>query len=412
MATDDLLGGFARRKVYSVSDLNAMVRLILEEGFAGLTVEGEIGNFTRSGPGHLYFTLKDDKSQVRCVMWRSRAMFLRFKPELGMQVTVRGDLSVYEPRGEYQISVSSIEPAGIGALQMAFEQLKKKLEAEGLFDSARKKPIPFLPQRLGIVTSPSGAAIRDVLTVLDRRYPNIQVTIYPTLVQGADAPAQIAEGIRALDAMGFDVLIVTRGGGSLEDLMAFNDEAVARAIAACRTPVISAVGHEVDFTIADFVADLRAPTPSAAAEIVVGRKDDLKHTLLTHERRLVNALRGRMNQVQTLLRAASPERLLVSVRRGAQSSAQRLDGDSARLEFAARSLAGGRRRVFGELAAGLEALSPLKILARGYGIVTRSDEREPLSTVAGLTAGDRVDVRLADGTLGCAVETIDKGVAK
>lgn len=408
MATDDLLGGF-KHKVFSVSDLNAMIRLTLEAAFTGLTIEGEIGSYTRSGPGHIYFTLKDDKSQIRCVMWRSRAMFLRFTPEVGMKVTVRGDVSVYEPRGEYQISVSSIEPAGIGALQMAFEQLKKKLEAEGLFDPARKKPLPFLPQRLGIVTSPSGAAIRDVLTVLNRRYPNIQVTIFPALVQGAEAPAQIVEGLKELDGRGFDVLIVTRGGGSLEDLMAFNDERVARAIAACVTPVISAVGHEVDFTIADFVADLRAPTPSAAAEVVVGRKDDLKNTLYTHDRRLVNALRGRMRQVQALLRAATPERLLASVRRTVQFSAQRLDGDVARLEYGAKVLAGAKRRQFGTLVAGLEAMNPLKSLARGFAIITRAGEQEPIASVDAVTTGERLDVRLADGTLGCAVESIDKG---
>ena len=316
MSDNEVLSGFAKPKVLSVSTVNAMVRNTLEGQFESLNVEGEIGTLTRASSGHLYFTLKDEKSQIRCVMWRTQAQFLRFAPEPGLKVFIKANLTVYEPRGEYQLNTYSIEPAGVGALQLAFEQLKKKLEYEGLFDPERKKPIPFLPQRLGIVTSPSGAAIRDVLTVLNRRYPNIQVMIYAALVQGDDAPKQIAEGIQTLDEMNaFDVIILTRGGGSMEDLWAFNDESVARAIASCNTPVISAIGHEIDFTIADFVADLRAPTPSAAAEIVVGRKDDLQERLRMFEKRLSASMANRLENIRALLNSTSPDRMLAIIKR-------------------------------------------------------------------------------------------------
>jgi exodeoxyribonuclease VII large subunit len=409
MTEESLLKGFEKRQVFTVSDVNALVKTMLEGALGELWVEGEVSNYTRAASGHRYFTLKDEKSQIRCVMFRGQASFLRFEPESGMKVLVRAAVTVYEPRGEYQLSVQIIEPAGVGALQLAFEQLKKKLEEEGLFDSALKKPLPFLPRRLGIVTSPSGAAIRDILTVLRRRHPNIHVTIYPALVQGDEAPPQIAEGIRTLDGMGaFDVLIVTRGGGSMEDLWAFNDERVARAIAACRTPVISAVGHERDFTIADFVADLRAPTPSAAAEIVVGRKDQLLETIAVLQRRMAASLTGRIKQVQALLKASSPARLAASVRRLFQTASQKTDDLSRRLALGARAVFEARRRSFSELAAALDALSPLGALRRGYAIATRAGEKEPLSSVTRLKGGDRLDLRLSDGTAGCSVTGIQK----
>jgi exodeoxyribonuclease VII large subunit len=412
MSEADLLSGFGRRKLLSVSQVNAMVRNTLESSFGELWVEGEISNYTRAASGHRYFTLKDERSQVRAVMFRGRGDALRFEPENGMLVVVRAALTVYEPRGEYQLNVLLLEPSGVGALQIAFEQLKKRLEAEGLFDPARKKPLPLLPQRLGIVTSPSGAAIRDILSVLRRRYPNIEVTIYPALVQGGEAPAQIVEGIEALDGMGrFDVLIVTRGGGSMEDLWAFNDERVARAIAACGTPVISAVGHEIDFTIADFVADLRAPTPSAAAEIVVGRKEDLLQAVGRLERRLATAVLAGMRQVRERLRALSPARILASLRALYQTSSQRTDDLGRRLGLGMTALGDSRRKQLARFATALEALSPLRALKRGYAIATRAGETAPLTSVAGVETGNALDLRLSDGCLGCNVTGIDKGEA-
>ena len=410
MSDGGLLSGFGRRKVLSVSDVNAMVRNTLESSFGELWVEGEISNYTRAASGHLYFSLKDERSQVRAVMFRGRAGTLRFEPENGMKVLARAALTVYEPRGEYQLNAMMLEPAGVGALQIAFEQLKKKLEAEGLFEAARKRPLPALPRRLGIVTSPSGAAIRDVLSVLRRRHPNIEVTIYPALVQGKEAPAQIVAGIEALDRMGrFDALLVTRGGGSMEDLWAFNDERVARAIAACGTPVISAVGHEVDFTIADFVADLRAPTPSAAAEIVVGRKDDLLRAVAQLRDRLAKATAGRLRNLRERLRASSPGRLAASLRSLYQTTSQRADDLGRRLVRAEGAAVESRRASLAGVAASLDALSPMRALERGYGIATLGGSDVPLRSTEGIAAGDAIDLRLSDGTVGCEAKEIRKG---
>jgi exodeoxyribonuclease VII large subunit len=263
------------RRVWTVGELTASVRDLLETRFADLWIEGELSNARVWTTGHLYFTLKDESAQIKGVMFRSALRYLRFSPQDGLHVIVRGRVSVYDPKGEYQIVAEHMEPRGHGALQLAFEQLKKKLAAEGLFDAARKRPLPSLPRRIGVVTSIDGAALRDIVRVLRRRYPNAHLVIAPSKVQGEDASGEIVRGLRLLGRIdGVDVIIVARGGGSLEDLWAFNEERVARAIAAARVPVISAVGHETDFTIADFVADLRAPTPSAAAELVVRRKDE------------------------------------------------------------------------------------------------------------------------------------------
>jgi len=265
---------FAPRKIYTVSEITAGVKACLESEFSEISVEGEISNLAAAASGHLYFGLKDKGAQMRCVCFRGKARFLKFQAEDGLQVVASGNLSVYEPRGDYQLIVDFMEPKGFGSLQLAFEQLKARLQAAGLFDAQRKKPLPLLPRCIGIVTSPTGAAIQDILRILRRRHENVQVLIYPTRVQGQGAAAEIAGGIRALNRLSeIDVMIVGRGGGSLEDLWAFNEEIVARAIFESRIPVISAVGHEVDFTIADFVADVRAPTPSAAAELVVSQKN-------------------------------------------------------------------------------------------------------------------------------------------
>ena len=287
------------RRIYSISDLNAEVRELFDLKFPDIWVTGEVSNLRVAGSGHLYFTLKDETSQLRAVCFRNQARYLKFKPQDGMAVVARGRLSVYEVRGEYQLYVEFLEPAGVGALQLAFEELKQKLAAEGLFDAARKKALPILPKVIGVVTSPTGAVIQDILRVLHRRFPNINVMIYPVKVQGEGSAGEIAQGIEYFNRENSaDVVIIARGGGSIEDLWAFNEEVVARAIAASQIPVISAVGHETDFTIADFVADLRAPTPSAAAELVVHRKEDFVGEIEGHFRQMAQLMRLRISEAR------------------------------------------------------------------------------------------------------------------
>jgi len=281
-----------QRQIWKVSELTARIRELLEREFLDVWVEGEVSNLHAAQSGHLYFSIKDAKSQLRCVCFRDQLRGLKFRPEDGLQVTVRGSISVYDLRGDYQLYVSQIEPLGLGALQLAFEQLKKRLAAEGLFADERKKPLPLLPRRIGVVTSPTGAAVRDIVRVLQRRFHNVCVQIFPVKVQGDGAAKEIVAGLRYFNrAASVDVLILARGGGSLEDLWAFNEEIVARAIAESEIPIITGVGHETDFTIADFVADLRAPTPSAAAEIVLQKRSDFERQLKEFERTAVQRLR-------------------------------------------------------------------------------------------------------------------------
>jgi exodeoxyribonuclease VII large subunit len=285
------------RRVWKVSELTDRIRDLLETAFPDVWVEGEVSNCHAAQSGHLYFTLKDARASIRCVCFRDQVRGLKFRPEDGLHVTVRGGLSVYDVRGEYQIYVTNIEPVGLGALQLAFEQLKQRLQDEGLFDQARKKPLPVLPLCIGVVTSPAGAAIRDILRVLKRRFPNAHVRLYPVKVQGEGAAKEIATAVNYFNRAKFaDVLIVGRGGGSLEDLWAFNEEVVARAIAASEIPVITGIGHEADFTIADFVADLRAPTPSAAAELVVRSRQEFERHIAEHQRQLVHQIRYWISQ--------------------------------------------------------------------------------------------------------------------
>src|SRR5580704_15581195 len=287
------------RRVWKVSELTGQIAAILEGSFEQVWIEGEVSNYRPAQSGHLYFTLKDSRSQIRCVCFRDQARSLKFRPEDGLQVTVRGSIGVYEPRGEYQVYVSHIEPVGAGALQLAFEQLKKKLQAEGLFDESRKKPLPVLPFCIGVVTSPTGAAIRDILRVLKRRFANARVQIFPVKVQGDGAAAEIAAAIKYFNRANVaEVLIVARGGGSIEDLWAFNEEPVARAIAASEIPVITGVGHETDFTIADFAADLRAPTPSAAAELITEQQHKVEERLQQLAQRLERACRYKLMQAR------------------------------------------------------------------------------------------------------------------
>ncbi|HSB71948.1 MAG TPA: exodeoxyribonuclease VII large subunit [Candidatus Methylomirabilis sp.] len=398
------------RHVYSVSEITAEVKAVLEDGFSAVWVEGELSNFKHHTSGHMYFTLKDDRAQLRGVMFRGNNRLLKFQPKDGLAVLVFGALTVYERRGEYQITVEFMEPKGVGALQLAFEQLKAKLEAEGLFDAARKRPLPRLPRKIGIITSPTGAVIRDILTIVGRRFPGLAILIHPTQVQGESAAPEIAAAIARLGARtDLDVLIVARGGGSLEDLWAFNEEVVARAIATCPIPVISAVGHETDVTIADFVADLRAPTPSAAAELVVAQRDELRQRVdelgMRAQAAMDNTLTLRRARVQMLARHLAVLSPLAQVRR----QAERLRGLRQRLtawwELSRRL----RQERLSVLAGKLEALSPLSILARGYSICFALPGRRVVKVSGEAPVGSEVAVRLHQGELTCLVRGIRPG---
>jgi exodeoxyribonuclease VII large subunit len=394
-------------KIYTVSDLTTEVRALLEDSFSGIWVEGELSNFRHPSSGHMYFTLKDQESQIRVVMFRMANRQLKFQPRDGLAMLVYGALSVYEPRGEYQIVVEYMEPKGLGALQLAFEQLKERLQAEGLFDDSRKRPIPMLPERIGVITSPTGAAIRDILQVLRRRFAGVDVLIHPVTVQGDQAAPEIVDAIRELNRRGgLDVLIVARGGGSIEDLWAFNEEVVARAIAGSKIPVISAVGHEVDYTIADFVADLRAPTPSAAAELVVSKKDELAQRLDDLQARMSGVVRSRLDGL--IVRVGGLERHLRLL-----NPMERIRMQRRHLTALWKDLSGWVDRrlavLNGELkaAAGkLDSLSPLAILSRGYSICMRLPGQEIVKESAGLVAGDEVEVRLHRGRLHCDVREV------
>ncbi len=395
------------RHVYCVSDLTTEIKAVLEDVFSGVWIEAELSNFKHHTSGHMYFTLKDDRAQIRAVMFRGNNRLLKFQPQDGLSVLVFGSVTVYERRGEYQIVAEFMEPKGIGALQLAFEQLKAKLEAEGLFDPSRKRPLPLLPRKIGIITSPTGAAIRDLLTIIGRRFPGLAVLIHPVQVQGEGAAQEIAAALRTLGVRrDLDVLIVARGGGSLEDLWAFNEEVVARALAASPLPVISAVGHETDVTIADFVADLRAPTPSAAAELVVAQRDQLRQQVDDFVVRaegamgnLVTAHRQRVEMLRRHLALLSP---LAQVKR----QADRLSAVRQRL-FAWWEVSRMRRgERLGLLAGKLESLSPLRILARGYSICFTEPDRLVLKTAKQAMVGSRVAVRLHEGELQCLVQRV------
>jgi exodeoxyribonuclease VII large subunit len=442
---------FERRKVYSVSELNRDIKLHLESEFFDVWLAGEISNFKQPSSGHLYFTLKDDRAQIPAVMFRSARRFLKFHPADGMAVVARGRITVYEPRGAYQIQVEWMEPRGKGALQLAFEQLKEKLQKEGLFDAERKKALALLPQKIAIVTSPTGAAVRDICRILHSRFPNLEVVLYPAQVQGDLAAGEIAQGIRVLNRLGgFDAMIVGRGGGSLEDLWPFNEETVARAIAGSKIPVISAVGHEQDFTIADFVADVRAPTPSAAAEMVVARKEHFREHLDRLRLRAEQALQNRMSRMRNEVERMAGHQAFLAVRHFLQMAAQgldearykadaliakRLDGKRSRLESLVGRLEAFRlerqvqasmdklRHLFSRMNASqkahlalahqkltvcgarLQALSPLAVLGRGYSLAWDS-EGNLLRDVSQTSAGDKVRLSLHRGELDCRVEKI------
>ncbi|MCU1384363.1 MAG: xseA [Acidobacteria bacterium] len=437
------------RRVFSVTELTVGIRDLLEGEFAEIWVEGELSNCRVWNTGHLYFTLKDGASQIKGVIFRSALRYLKFKPADGLRVVARGRVSVYEPKGEYQLVCEHLEPHGLGALQLAFDQLKKRLQEEGLFDSARKRPLPSLPRKIGIVTSLDGAAIRDIIKVLRRRYANAHLVICPARVQGEDAAPEIARALRQIARVpGVDVVIVGRGGGSIEDLWAFNEEVVARAIARVPVPVISAVGHETDVTIADFVADVRAPTPSAAAELVVaakdqfcGRIDRLHDRLRAAARARVQGLSRRVHMVDgrpafagfrgrvtmrgrhaaelshalaRILRAGLAtrerrrlqlERQLATFDAGRRlaSIRTRLVAAGGRLENAVRRRQHRAAAQLGNVAGRLDTLSPLAVLGRGYAVAWNADRTAILRDAATLTPGDTIHVTLSRGAIDAKV---------
>jgi exodeoxyribonuclease VII large subunit len=420
----------AERKIWTVSELTAQVRDRLERTFRDLWVQGEVSNFRVSPYGHFYFTLKDAAAQLRCFVNKKEARFLRLRPEDGLAVTVRGSLGVYEARGEYQLVVNYLEPVGVGALQLAFEQLKARLAAEGLFAAERKKPLPMLPRRVGLITSPRGAAIADIIRILRRRFENLHLRLYPVRVQGEGAAEGIVEALAAFNRMSGgerpDVLIVARGGGSLEDLWAFNEEIVARAMGASKIPIITGIGHETDFTIADFVADLRAPTPSAAAELVVKSKEELKERLRALETRLAQLLRYRVLQARQRLTELLAERGWQRLEGVLREQAQRADELATRLRQSLRESVGEARQRWAlattrlvafdlrgavarerlrlkALTGQLSQLGPLSVLERGYAIVFDADGKI-VKSAAAVQVGDAIEVQLARGRLGAEVK--------
>ncbi|MGO8759120.1 MAG: exodeoxyribonuclease VII large subunit [Terracidiphilus sp.] len=439
------------RRIWAVRDLVAQVRGLVEQEYGDVWVEGEISNYRPAPSGHVYFTLKDADAQLPIVLFRRQAMLLRFRPEDGLHVLVRGRVSVYEQRGQLQLVAETLEPVGAGSLQLAFEQLKERLKAEGLFDAERKRPLPLFPRTVGIVTSPTGAVIRDFLNIVSRRHSGLNVLLCPVSVQGESAPAEIETALADLNASSLvDLIVVARGGGSLEDLAAFNSERVARAIASSRLPVVSAVGHETDFTIADFAADLRAPTPSAAAELVTEAQHKIAEHLAAQEHRLERAARFQLLQARQRLGQLPVSRAESRVTALLYRLGQRLDDAGQRLDAA---VMGGTRlrqnrltelaaavlrhdprqrlgqarvhlndlrarlhrsieRLIAESASGLVALdarlrslSPLAVLDRGYALVLAADGALIRST-ARIGAGDRLTTRLADGTFASQVESV------
>ena len=443
-----------QRDIYSVSRLNREVRTVLEGSFPLLWISGEISNLARPASGHIYFSLKDEIAQVRCAMFRMKRQRLRFQPESGQQVLVRARISLYEGRGDFQLLIEHMEPAGEGALQQAFEALKQRLAAEGLFEAALKHPLPPFPSAIGLITSASGAALHDLLTVMRQRYPLLRVVIYPTQVQGAQAAGQIKAMIALANQRNeVDLLVLSRGGGSLEDLMPFNDEAVARAIAASRLPIISAVGHEVDFTIADFVADLRAATPSAAAELATPDQMALDLRINTLQQRLAHSFRQQLNSKCNALNNRIRHLQLLHPKQQILQQSQRLD----ELELKLTTLLSNRldqlnsrmqllwsclnsvspaqtlarheqqlvnlstrfhrdlqlqlkqkRKQLATLAHNLHLVSPLNTLDRGYSLVTTADEEQIVRDAREVAIGDQLNVQLAKGGLLCRVEKIDK----
>ncbi|MDM5276766.1 exodeoxyribonuclease VII large subunit [Paenibacillus silvae] len=441
----------AEQKIYSIKDLNRYIRMKLESDqvLSDVWLRGEISNFTHHSSGHMYFTLKDKDSRIKSIMFASHNQRLPFVPKEGARVIARGNVSVYERDGQYQFYATHMQPDGIGSLYLAYEQLKKKLDEEGLFSAARKRPIPRYPQTIGVVTSPTGAAVRDIMITLQRRYPSARVVLYPVLVQGKGAAPSIVKAIQNLNFMKeADVLIVGRGGGSLEELWAFNEEMVARAIAASSIPVISAVGHETDFTIADFAADLRAATPTAAAELAVPNRAELLEQIAQRQRQLQNSLKQRAVYHRERLTRLQRSPVLVHPRRTLMQHTERLDMlqqrlqrsvdtrmrwtvekqerlraalqrfnpreqvNSARrdhaaarkqLELAMRTIIRSKQHQWKSSVRHLDALSPLKVMSRGYSLVYDEHEQRLIKSLKDVQPGDSVKIKLVDGQLDCQV---------
>ena len=398
--------GNTAQHIYTPSELNREVRLHIEMGFPRILLEAEISNLSKPASGHLYFTLKDDTAQIRCALFRSSANRMSIRPENGMKVLARGRISLYEPRGDFQLIVDSLQDAGEGLLLRQFEELKKKLEGEGLFDPSYKQPLPPYPLRIAVVTSPSGAAVRDILHVLARRWPVAKVRLYPVSVQGTDAPREILTALRAANEHSWaEILILGRGGGSLEDLLAFNDEAVARAVFASGIPVISAVGHETDFSICDFVADLRAPTPSAAAELATPDQAMLKESFSRSERQLLRRIRDRLQRdtqgldhLSHRLQQRHPGRYLHDLIIKVNNIRQTIDKYINYILYR-------RRQKLRDLVRTLHAVSPLKTIGRGYAVVTSTQTGEVISSVRQAQPGKSITTQISDGRL---LSTVDK----
>lgn len=420
----------ARPQMLTVSQLNTYIKSVFDQDYRlrNILVVGEISNFTEARSGHLYMTLKDDKSALKAVMFRGSAVRLKFRPENGMKVIAFGSVSVYEAGGQYQMYLSDLQPDGLGSLNLAFEQLKEKLGKEGLFDPARKKPLPVYPKRIGVVTSPTAAAFQDICNVLRRRWPMAEVVLSPTLVQGLEAPAQIVRALQRLDGAGVDVILVARGGGSMEDLWSFNDETVARTVAACVTPVVSGVGHETDFTIIDFVSDLRAPTPSAAAELCTPDWYDESDRILAFNNHLRSTLQTRLNTERTRLQNLETSNVLRSfdslvnekrlkidqltdrmarnVSDQVRREGMRLDRATITLDHAMTDRVNAERSRLAKAAAKMEAFDPFAVLARGYSIA-ETDGGTLVKTIGDVQQNDKLHVRVSDGTVHAVVESTE-----
>lgn len=397
---------------FSVRQITIYIRDLIDQDprLGDVWVEGELSNFTRASSGHLYFTLKDEFAELRCVMWRSQAAWLGFEPAHGDKVLAHGQITVYEQRGQYQLACDALQPAGLGELNRQFELLKARLNAEGLFDEARKRPLPVFPRRLGVVTSPTTAAFQDVLNVIRRRFPLLPIVLCPTLVQGKEAPPQIIAALERLNRRDdIDLILLVRGGGSLEDLWCFNDEAVVRAVAASRIPVVTGVGHEIDFTLVDFAADRRAPTPSAAAELVTPDGVLLAQQIRGLQARLDAGFWGRLEQMRQDLTASQRVLARLSPAYNVQNARQRIDDLIGRMGTYTRHRLSRERQRLTALARALEAASPLGLLERGYALVTRTADGQRVTSTQDAAEGTSITVTLRDGHLIAAVRQRQPG---
>ncbi|MDI6704319.1 MAG: exodeoxyribonuclease VII large subunit [bacterium] len=387
------------RRVYSVSEITRNIKDTLEVNFSGIWVQGEISNLTESSAGHIYFTLKDKDSQLKTVLFKNKTYLQKVPLRSGLNIICFGYISVYEKRGEYQLYVEFVEEVGTGALWLEFERLKQKLEDEGLFSEKRKKPLPMLPRCIGVITSPTGAAIRDILSIIKRRFRNLEVLIYPVLVQGKEAPSQIVEALQYMNKQPIDILIVGRGGGSIEDLWAFNEEIVARAISCSRIPVISGIGHETDFTISDFVADVRAPTPTAAAELVVKLKETFQERLDTLSIRLISKMKNMVSENSARLKRLQESVVFIHPYRKLAEARQQVDEEVKKLKFLIHHFYTVSLNRIQRLKGKLDSLNPMKVLSRGYSITYKLPDGEIVRDVSSVASGDDVKVKVYRGEM-------------